>query len=162
MQNLVCLDSHILVWGIKNQSEPSQKPMIEKARDFLEMLDEKKIQVLIPTVVIAEILIPEPIENQIKILNILTKNFVIGDLNVAIAQKFAQLFASNKDLNTLLKEQEKLRKDKMKFDQVIVATALQYGANCIYSYDKHVKSFAKDKIEVNELPDIFKQKKLFQ
>ena len=161
MQNIVCLDSQIVIWGIKNQSSPEQVAMIEKTREFLDQLAEKGIQILMPTIVIAEILIPEPLDNQISILNIITKNFIIGDLTIPIAQKFARLFSANKNLQDLLKEQENLRKDKMKFDHIIVATALHYGASCIYSYDLHLKSFANNKIEVREIPEISKQNTLF-
>lgn len=161
MQNIVCLDSQIVIWGIKNQSSSGQVVMIERTREFLDQLDEKGIQVLIPTIVIAEILIPEPLDNQIKILNIITEHFIVGDLTIPIAQKFAQLFSENKDLRDLLKEQENLRKDKMKFDHIIIATALHYGASCIYSYDPHLKSFANNKIEIREIPEIHKQSTLF-
>lgn len=160
MQNLICLDSQILIWGIKNQSTPEQISMIENARNFLDSLDSNKIQVLIPTIVIAEILMPEPLENQIKILNTIIKSFIIGDLNVEIAHKYAQIYQSNHDIIELIKTQETIRKDKMKFDHIIVSTALHYKAKCIYSYDKHVKSFAKDKIEVRELPTYYKQTSL--
>ena len=53
---IVCIDSNIVIWGIKQQESES---MIERALGFFEWCDKEKHAVMIPSIVIAEILAPE-------------------------------------------------------------------------------------------------------
>jgi predicted nucleic acid-binding protein len=159
--NLICIDSHVVIWGIKKQSSPSQKNMISKTESFIEHLDESKKSVLIPSIVVAEILTPEPLEKQAEILSIISKYFIIGDFNRTVAAKYAEILQPHlKDFREYRKENE-IRNDKMKFDIGIIATALVYNASCIYSYDKDLKTFASGLIDVNEIPAIARQSELF-
>lgn len=38
--NLVCFDTHIIIWGIKKQATPGQEGNIEKAKDLIEMCEK--------------------------------------------------------------------------------------------------------------------------
>jgi len=35
----VCLDTHILIWGVKGESTPGQEDMISKAKQFFKWLE---------------------------------------------------------------------------------------------------------------------------
>ena len=158
--DLVCIDSHILIWGIKKQSSPSQKHMIQKTEAFIEHLDETKTSVLIPSIVIAEILTPEPADKQLEILNILSQYFVIGDFNILVAKKYAEILNPRLSEFKQYRKENEIRNDKMKFDIGIIATALVNNAKCIYSYDDNLKTFAKGLIDTFEIPAIPKQASL--
>lgn len=161
MINRICIDTHIAVWGIKNQAEPEQLGMIQKARDFFEDLDQKNIQVIIPTVVVAELLVPESFEKQVVFLDVIQKCFIVGILDLQVAMEYARIVGKRHEATARIIEQFSIRKDKMKFDHIIVATALLYGASCIYSYDDDVKKFADGLIDVKEMPDRYKEMLLF-
>lgn len=49
---VVCLDSQILVWGIKEQSSEGQEDMIPRAKAFLKWLDENNKKVVIAAPII--------------------------------------------------------------------------------------------------------------
>jgi predicted nucleic acid-binding protein len=161
MINKVCIDTHIAVWGIKNQAEPDQIEMIKKARGFFDDLDQKNIQVIIPTVVVAELLVQESFEKQVVFLDVIQKNFIVGILDLQVAMEYARIVGKRHATIDKIMESFSVRKDKMKFDHIIVATALLYGASCIYSYDDGVKKFAEGLIEVKEMPDLYTQNLLF-
>lgn len=52
---IICLDSMICVWAIKKQANEDQIHNLDKAEYLLEMIDQNKWKVIIPTLVIAEI-----------------------------------------------------------------------------------------------------------
>ncbi len=54
MNKIVCVDAHILIWGLKKQASKGQEKMIQKSEDFFEWADSEKISVLVPTIVIAK------------------------------------------------------------------------------------------------------------
>ncbi len=63
------------------------------------------------------------------------------------------------DLREGLKDPSRI---KLKDDCKIVATAIRYKANCIYSEDDGVQKFAQGKIEVRDVPKyLMKQAGLF-
>jgi hypothetical protein len=50
----VCLDNHILIWGVRGVSTPGQEQEIERAKQLFEDLDQSDARVMIPSVVVAE------------------------------------------------------------------------------------------------------------
>lgn len=50
----VCLDNHILIWGVRGVATPGQEDHVERARQLCEDLDQSDSRVMIPSVVVAE------------------------------------------------------------------------------------------------------------
>src|SRR5438552_473289 len=71
---IVCIDAHPIIWGIKKQSTTGQEDMIGKAEYFFHWVDEQKHDVIIPAIVVAEILAPEPVTTHSQILEVLNQN----------------------------------------------------------------------------------------
>lgn len=156
---IVCLDTHLLIWGIKEESTEGQEEMIQKTKLFFKWLDENGIKAMIPSVVIGEFLMLIPHEMHDKITNFFQKNFIVVPYDTASASCFAKIWQKKNSDGTI----EKLKNDipatraKLKADCQIVATAITHGASCIYSYDEHLAKFAEGYIEVKQIPDIPKQ-----
>ena len=162
MDRLVCFDSNVVIWGIKKKASIGQEYMIEKTEKFISHLDKSSTQILIPSVVLAEILSTESKENQKKFLKIISSNFIVGDFNQLTAKLFAELFNENIEHDKQLRIENEIRKDKMKLDYMIVASAIEHNASCIYSNDrKHLERFAKNKIKILDIPSIPEQTELF-
>ena len=162
MDRLVCFDSNVVIWGIKKTSTEGQEDMILKTEKFISHLDKSSTQILIPSVVLAEILSTESKENQNKFLKIISSHFIIGDFNKLTAKIFAELFNENIEFDKQLRTENEIRKDKMKLDYMIVASAIEHNASCIYSNDrKHLERFAKNKIKILDIPSIPEQTELF-
>lgn len=158
---IICLDSHVLVWGIKEQSTEGQEEMIPRTKRFIEGIDDDT-SVLIPAIVIAEFLIPIPQESHAKVITEFNKNFIIAPFDALCASKFSLIWNTNKSLEREEQINSGITRAELKADSLIVATAVAYKAECIYSHDKWIKSFAKGFIEVKEIPFIEKQKDAFE
>lgn len=151
---LVCLDTHILIWGIKEESEPGQKDMIPKAKAFLKWLEDKKIKVLIPSVVVAELLMRVPSEEHGKVIDFFQRKFITPPFDTVAACCFANIWRKKTDEKTIkeLIDNLSITREKIKIDLQIIAIAVTRRASCIYSYDKAMPKLAEGYISVKEIP----------
>lgn len=161
--NLVCFDSHVLVWGVKEQATPGQEEMIPRTKAFIRKLQEDRIHVLIPSVVIAEFLMPIPLDVHATVINLFDRAFVVVPFDAAAASQFARIWSSNKGqelVSSLIRNGS--TRAELKTDSLIVATAVSHNAECIYSHDDGVKAFAQGFIEVRKIPFISEQTSAFK
>lgn len=164
---LVCLDNHILIWGIREEATLGQEDMIRRTKLFLDLLDKKKAQIIIPSVVAGEFLLGIPLKNHQKVMEVLEKNFQIVPYDTAAALIAAELWIEKNKGSSGISEELKVglqdsSRIKLKDDCKIVATAIKCKADCLYSEDDGVKKFAQDRIEVKEVPrDLKEQMGLF-
>ena len=159
--SLICFDNHVLIWGIKEQSKDGQEDKIILAKRFIDNLSDDD-NVLIPSIVMAEFLIPIPVEQHAMVINLFNKNYIIAPFDAYAASKFSLIWRANKSPEIA----EQIIKDhttraELRADSMIVATAVARKAECIYSYDKWVKTFAKGFIEVKEIPFVVQQPTAF-
>ncbi len=160
----VCLDTHILIWAIKEQSSPGQEHMIPRAKKFLGYLETEKSIVLVPAIVVAELLMRVPSELHAMVTNLLDKSFVIPPFDLQSSTHFARTWQENQNQGIIKELQEKFqaKREEIKADCMIIATALSRGAECIYSYDDKLRIFANGHIKVEEIPIIPDQPPLFK
>jgi len=164
---LVCLDNHILIWGIRQVATPGQEDMIRRTRLFFEFLEKKNAQIIIPSVVAGEFLLGVPLENHQKIMEVLEKKFQIAPYDTAAALIAAELWIERNKGSTGISDELKEgladpSRIKLRDDCKIVATAIKCRADCLYSEDEGVKKFAQGRIEVKEVPrDLAEQRGLF-
>jgi predicted nucleic acid-binding protein len=149
-----CIDSNIIVWGIKRQATSGQEEMIVRAEALFKRFDEYKDSIIIPTVVLAEILAPEPPVVRAKYLEILGKSFNIAQFDSRAAMKYAEIMHARFEEIKTIANTTGIHRQKMKMDHIVIATAIVNEANCIYSTDGGLKAFANGYIDVNDLPPI--------
>jgi len=150
---IVCVDSNIMVWGIKETASPSQMDMIPRAKDFLKWLDDNDKQIMIPTPVVTELLMPIPLEDHYSFLQKLRDRFLIFPFDELAAIKCAEIWQA-KAKDEVLKEYREthhVNKQQIKFDYQIAAIAVTRGVECIYSHDPHLRKFVGDIIPVREM-----------
>ena len=160
----ICLDTHILIWGIKEQSSLGQEEMIPRAKRFLRHLESEHNIVLVPSVVVAELLMSIPPNLHATVTNLLDKGFVIPPFDLQASTHFARIWQDKQNQGVIeqLKHNYQAKREEIKADCLIVATALSRGAECIYSYDSKLKIFASGHINVEDIPIIPDQQPLFQ
>ena len=73
---LICFDNHVLIWGIKEQAQEDQEDMVTKTKKFINSIDDKEILVLIPSIVLAEFLMPVPAKFHAMVINLFNKSFI--------------------------------------------------------------------------------------
>lgn len=152
---IICIDSHVFIWGIKKEASVGQEEMIDRATLFFDWADSNKHQILIPSVVVAEVLAIEPLEKYQHYIDIINKEFIVADFDLRASTRYAQLFNNRFDvLKDLYKNVVHIPRDLMKIDHLIISCALVNGASCIYTIDKGLISFAKGFIDTRELPHL--------
>ena len=149
---IVCIDSMVIVWGIKKSPTTGQESMVEKAEYFFKWADQSGHEIIIPTVVLAEVLAPEPPSIREQYLQILDESFLIRSFDTMAALKYAQILHSRFEEVKNTAKEENVTRQRMKIDHIIIATAIINKASCIYSYDVPLKKFATGFIDVREFP----------
>ena len=151
--DLVCFDTQIIIWGIKKQATPGQEGNIDKARHLIQTCEKDGTEIMIPSVVVAEVLCALKPRLHIEFSAIIHKRFIIPPFDTQAALKFAEIWQKRK----AAKGDSKISRAEMKADFMITATAVVGGAECIYSEDAGLKKFAQDYINVRPLPSIAEQ-----
>ncbi len=138
---LVCLDTNICIWGIKQQSSEGQDDNIRKAKHLIALLSKENAEVAIPAIVVAELLDKVSSSESISFSARLEDLFLIPPFDRMAAEEYARLAAPGN-----------ASKDATKVDRMIVATARAIRADAIYSEDPHIWAIANPVIEVRRLP----------
>lgn len=161
--SIVCLDTQILIWAIKEEAKSGQEDMVYRSKALIERLDKDDKKILIPSIVIGEFLIHMPPETYQITTNLIERDFIVAQFDVRAASYYAKIWREKQDVNLLddLKESGKTRQE-LKADRMIVATALANNAECIYSHDNGVIAFGQGFIDVHRVPSAPIQKLLFQ
>lgn len=151
MPNIV-FDNHVLIWGIKEQATLGQEDMIPAAKKLLQLARDENWNVILPTVILAEFLTPIPVSQQPMALNMITGLFKTVSFCPPSSGRFAKVWADRveKGIVDQLKQDE-VGKHDIKFDCLIVATAIQNNVDCIYSNDAGLARFAEGLVMVKKI-----------
>lgn len=150
---IVCFDTQIVIWGLKEEATPGQEHMIPKARYLIDRCDQEKKTVVIPTIVVAELLSGLDSEMFVEFNRVLESQFLILPFDFKAANLYAKIWKDKRQVRKDLLEQGKATRAELKADSFIVATAVANNADCIYTYDDPLKKFAKGFIDTRSLPD---------
>lgn len=156
MGRIVCLDTHVLIWGISKTAKPSQEYMIGRTANFLAWLQNEQATILIPAVVLAEFLVHIPEKEHRNILALFQRDFFIPSVDALTASLFASVWQKNRN-NGLPADASR---EVLKIDGLLVATALACKAHIIYSEDPDIEKLAKGYIDVSPIPSIPTQPEL--
>lgn len=146
---ICCIDANIFIWGYKKQGD---QEMIDRASHLFNLMDERGDILMIPTVVIAEVLAPEPVEKYPVIMDKIRKNVIIGEFDLMAASIYANMFRNKIEELKKIAHENGIDNQKMKVDHLIIASAIKQGANCIYSNDHGLHTFGQKFIDVKQLP----------
>lgn len=153
-----CIDTHTFCWCIKHQVDAHDEQYRQHAINFMRWVDESRHQLIIPTVVLAEALIREPIENHPGIIEAAYRTFMVADFDSRAASKYGELLRlDNWQKAKDAAKQNSIRREKMKLDHMIISCALVHGANGIISEDEDVIIFSKGLLPVHSIKSFLRQ-----
>jgi len=52
-----CVDTHVLIWGLLEQANESQRPMVVETKYLLGTLEKEKIRIIVPAPALMETLL---------------------------------------------------------------------------------------------------------
>ena len=154
-KDVVCIDTHILVWGVRGVAEPGQEVMVERAEHFFGKCQEDGVKVLLPALVLAELVAGTPPEVATALARTMQQRFMIAPFDARAAEEFGHMWRRWKENHPdgNVREGESTRQ-KFRIDHMILATAITRGAWCIYSHDPDLRRLSDKRIEVLELPEM--------
>ncbi len=157
MSNLVIIDSHIFIWGIKREDNSNQSLDVQRARTLIEILTQKKLKIVIPAPQLAELLSGCTQDKRQGLLDYVRSRYQILPFDALAAMKFGELLHSTLKDNEVREyfKQAGVVKARMKFDCMIIASAITRGIRCIYTQDMNdFNRYSKGQIAIKSLQDI--------
>ncbi len=156
--DVVCIDTQILSWAIVKKPPNSNPNLVHIATDFMQWVQDQNFTVIVPTIIVSELLIPVPIEDHPRLLQLLSANYRIVPFDLPSARKMAEMrqaFIIQNRLRVLLDpNRPDATKAALKADVMIIATALAHGAQALYSHNTDMRNMAKDYITAFSLDDV--------
>ncbi|NOY42802.1 MAG: type II toxin-antitoxin system VapC family toxin [Planctomycetes bacterium] len=158
---MIALDTNVLVWGIRKVSCPTRPDLIDRCVQLIRDHKARHIEIMIPSIVLAEFLTGQDPVSQRSVKEIIGKAFFIAPFDAKAAVIAAELF--DKQEFDAAKQESEVGRQCLKADYKILATAIAHGASAIYANDQHFIKFADGKIVVRDIPLMPRaQKELFK
>ena len=151
----VCFDTNVMIWGFQKKAHPSHTHMIPRTRHLIETLENDKVILLVPSVVVGELLLGISETEYLAYAYVLARYLRVIPYDLRAAAKFAEIW-NDKDhtgVVTQLKA-DGATKNALRADAMIVATAVTNNVDCIYSHDIGLKNFANGYLEVRDVPEL--------
>ncbi len=157
--SLVCLDTHILIWGVRNEAAPGQEEMIGRAQRYFDYLDANKDRILIPTVVVSEFLAHTPPEKHAALAQTLLKRFMVVPFDLPASLKAAEIWQSSRQsiVPGLRAEFPDITRAKIRSDILIVASAVARKCDRIVTHDEALIRQAVPHIDAGPMPPLLVQ-----
>jgi predicted nucleic acid-binding protein len=137
---LVTIDTHILIWAVKQEASPGQDEMIPRAQAFLDWIERNSHRLALTAEVIGEFLCGGTEEQRLEQLQQFQGKIPILDYNTNAAAIAARIRSSPEFIQQL-KTDGKTRACVLA-DIAIVATAKAHGVERIYSHDAGMRKAA--------------------
>lgn len=159
----VCVDTQLMIWGVKGESSANRIEMKKKAEHFIKSLIAENAKIVVPSVVLAEMMCNVPEDERVSVLNGFTKNFQIQPFDTRTALIYAETFykkkivpgdASNESMNG--------NRKTIIADIMIVASAKASDAATLYSEDSDIQKLSAGIIGFSSLPEPKGQMDLFE
>lgn len=159
MSEIVCIDSMVFVWGIKQHATKGQEHMIDKTMAFLDWLDTSGKKIILPAPIITEILAPvDDTGDRDKFMDLVYKRFRIAPYDDLAARKGGEIWNTHKNYKEYYQEGGDGLKNRFKYDILILAIAIVQKVECLYTEDEALlKLAAATGLKASKIPSIAKQ-----
>jgi predicted nucleic acid-binding protein len=151
MPDVACIDTQILIWGLKEEASTGQESWIPIAKEFLKKLSEEKTLIVIPSIVLAELLISIPKNERESFISEIEKSFIIAPFDVVASNYYTEVWESN---FKQIKDNHSCTRDHLKADLMIYATALATSSKVLYTHDSEILAIKHNSMECQHIPDI--------
>ncbi len=130
----------------------------------MNWIEKQQYKVILPSIVVSELLVAVPTEDHVSVLSQLAGDYRIVPFDLVCARKFAEMRRSHIIKNRLI---DLLNPDKLsatraalKADAMIIATAIAYGAEILFSHNDDMRKMAEGFIEALGFDDVQFQRSL--
>lgn len=153
----VCVDSNFLVWAVKESASAEQQHLIPIAQNIIVYFDSNNIEIVVPSLVVAELLCN--IEDESKrddLAEVISNNFMVVQYDVLCAKEFASLRVKmDKGVMSQYRVQNNLQQSRIKADYNICASAIAFKCDAIITNNKRdFEKFSDGRIPIFTLEDM--------
>ncbi|WP_420154847.1 type II toxin-antitoxin system VapC family toxin [Siphonobacter sp.] len=153
MSKLICIDTNITVWGIKEEAVEGQLDMIPRAKKLISDIIQSGYLLCIPSFVLAESLVKVKDEqHRLELYDLICRNARVAEFGTAAALRFATLFEDYCIARQAGEVTDPPQRNHIKVDFMIASVAIVQKAECIYTNDPHLHKFCGRLIECRGLP----------
>lgn len=148
----IAIDSMVLIYaGIVPSKNNNESDAVKElsVRSKILLHEHQNDTIILPTVAIAEVLVPVPEEHMGTLAAVLSEKFVCPSFDLRASAIAATLWASHKELprNRQYKDRHVLRADTL-----VISSAKSAGAKKFYSHDAKCRTLASQIMEAYDLP----------
>ena len=148
----VCLDAQVYIWGIKEESIPEQKQMIDFSKKLFEYLENKNIDVILPTPLITELTWTMDETKREKLTKYLIQRFKPAPFDAVSAIICGKMLSQYVNKPNYAQIKQDIGKRKLKYDALIASIAIKNECDCIFTMDEDF-NIAKNFIDIKKIPD---------
>lgn len=127
----------ILAWSLREDGSEDQR---SRTKWLFDQFEEEECQIIVPTVVLAEFLVPLSEQRRTEMLGAMSGSFLLAPFDVRCAAIAASLIPSALDGR---KKGEAHSRHSVKVDAMLVATAKVWNAGRVYSNDAKCRELAQ-------------------
>ena len=147
--SIVGVDTMVLVWGLRSTSTSASDELETRAQILLRQLEEDKAEIVVPTIVVAELLTPIKVAKHGDFIAELRRRFICPPFDLQSASLAADLWQRHRELP----RKDQLARNVLKADVLIIATACVAGAKLFYTHERKCRRLAQlAKLETFDLP----------
>ena len=150
--------THVIIWGIKEESAPGQENMVQRAKSYIKHQVNQGVDLMTPAPVVAEAMISGEVDDLRTIRTIIESSFFIPAFDSPAAFLAAELERS-REVDELRKKGQ-VPRNHIRIDTQIAAIAITQNADMIISHDPYMRTIVQNRIQVIEIPDIPEQENL--
>ncbi len=158
--DLVCLDSDVLIWGLKKEASQGQEHMIPKTVAFIDYLYKAKKRIIIPAPILTELTWVLDEEQRANVIQKITKRFIVAPFDERAALICSKMLAQYQSMPQYEEIKLQLGKRRLKYDTMIAAIAIANGCERLYTNNTEDYALASSFIRVEEIPYIPEQKEI--
>ncbi len=153
MRNMISgIDTMVLIYAgvvpIKDGME-IDPDLVHRSKALLHMLTRKNSTIILPSIAIAELLVPVPTTKHGIFLSTLQQFFLCVPFDVKAASIAADLFAEHSKME---RSEKYTKRQILKADVLIIATAKSAGATDFYTHEPFCRRLASKVMNAHPLP----------
>jgi hypothetical protein len=150
----VGVDTMIMIWGLQKVkprvTTQDVAKLIERAGILFQNLKDQKEQIIVPTIVVAELLCPIDPKDHGDFVSEIQKRFFCPPFDLAACALSAKLWQFHKELAD---KEKHTSRPALKADVMIIATAKTAGASTFYSHEARCRKLAEHAgMKASDLP----------
>lgn len=141
----ICIDTCVLVWGIRREASPGQEHMIPRTVHLLDKLQKVGAEILVPAPVLMEALLGVSEDRHQRFVAGLGRQFIIVPFDARAAAEAATLWLkanAGRSVSDAVRLATKGSRHEIRCDFMILGIAAARGVSVLYTDDSGLQNLA--------------------